>query len=97
LEFLGKRTAFVSLRHIASFVEQNAHPLVPDVAAPEDDTVTGLCSHVYHRECIMNWFHDGHDECPNCRQPMWDPETYKMVDQSIQDHGSSSARYMEEI
>ena len=45
--------------------------------------MTGLCSHVYHRACIMNWMQTGHDDCPNCRQPMWDAETYNMVDQGI--------------
>ncbi|KAI2497477.1 hypothetical protein MHU86_17027 [Fragilaria crotonensis] len=50
---------------------------------PTDDTVTGLCSHTYHRECVMNWLQGGHDECPNCRQLMWDPETYEMVDECI--------------
>ena len=33
----------------------------------------------------MNWVQLGHDECPICRQPMWDTETYKMVDQGIKD------------
>ncbi|KAI2491043.1 hypothetical protein MHU86_23523 [Fragilaria crotonensis] len=59
-----------------------------DTLVPEDDTVTGLCTHIYHRECIMNWLQGGHDECPNCRQPMWDPETYKMVDQQIMEQNS---------
>ncbi|KAI2498271.1 RING-like zinc finger [Fragilaria crotonensis] len=57
---------------------------------PEDDTVTSLCTHVYHRECIMNWLQCDHDECPNCRQPMWDPETYMVVDQQIMDQNSGS-------
>ncbi|KAI2497487.1 hypothetical protein MHU86_17037 [Fragilaria crotonensis] len=52
---------------------------------PTDDSVTGLCSHSYHRECIMNWLQGDHDDCPNCRQPMWDPEAYEMVDQYIND------------
>ena len=31
----------------------------------------------------MDWLQLGHDECPNCRQPMWDSETYSSVDQYI--------------
>ncbi|KAI2497484.1 hypothetical protein MHU86_17034 [Fragilaria crotonensis] len=57
---------------------------------PTDDTVTGLCSHTYHRECIMNWVHGGHDECPNCRQLMWDPETYEVVDKCIENGESTN-------
>ncbi|KAI2510630.1 ubiquitin-protein transferase [Fragilaria crotonensis] len=69
--------------------DANSCSICLEILAPEDDTVTGLCSHVYHRDCIMNWFQDYHDECPNCRQPMWDPETYNMIDQIIQDQENS--------
>ena len=55
------------------------------VAVPLDDSVTGMCLHAYHRECIMNWLQDDHNDCPNCRQPMWDSETYEMIDQCIKD------------
>ena len=65
------------------FHQRNADPHRHDVTGPEDDAVTGFCSHVYHRTCIMNWLELGHDECPNCRQPMWDVETYNMVDEGI--------------
>ncbi|KAI2497475.1 hypothetical protein MHU86_17025 [Fragilaria crotonensis] len=61
-----------------------------ELLAPTDDTVAGLCSHAYHRECILNWLQGGHDDCPNCRQAMWDPETYDMVDACIKNGESSS-------
>ncbi|KAI2497486.1 hypothetical protein MHU86_17036 [Fragilaria crotonensis] len=64
-----------------------------DVLVPTDDSVTGLCSHAYHRECIMNWLHGDHHECPNCRQPMWDPETYEMIEQCIEDDEWHSPRH----
>ncbi|KAI2488620.1 hypothetical protein MHU86_25674 [Fragilaria crotonensis] len=71
-------------------VEATTCSICLEILVPDDDTVTGLCSHVYHRECIMNWLQDCNDACPNCRQPMWDPETYMMVDQQIKDQNSGS-------
>ncbi|KAI2496959.1 hypothetical protein MHU86_17544 [Fragilaria crotonensis] len=62
-----------------------------EVLVPADDSVTGSCSHVYHRKCIMNWLHGDHDICPNCRQPMWDPETYKIIDECIKAQQSNSS------
>jgi hypothetical protein len=53
----------------------------------DNDLIFGKCSHVYHRGCIMQWMQDGHDECPNCRQLMWEPETYKYIEESIKQHG----------
>ena len=48
-----------------------------------DDIIFGLCSHTYHRQCILNWLKPAHDDCPNCRQPMWDKEAYDLIDASI--------------
>jgi hypothetical protein len=88
LEFLGKQAEqlhhFVFKPLLSKYTYQRLH----DLAVPEDDAVTGLCSHTYHRECIMSWLLGGHDECPNCRQPMWDPEIYEMVDHEIKDQNS---------
>jgi hypothetical protein len=25
------------------------------------------CGHAFHTECVMHWFREGHNECPNCR------------------------------
>jgi Ring finger domain len=61
-----------------------------DAAGSEDVTVSGLCTHMYHRECIMDWMKSGHDECPNCRRSMWDPEIYTMIETSIQAQQNSS-------
>ena len=77
-----ERYSCITLRCIVC-CQRNADLLYHVFTGPQDDTVTGLCSHVYHRACIMDWLQLGHDECPNCRQPMWDSETYRMVDQSI--------------
>ena len=51
--------------------------------ASDDDVVSGLCTHTYHRQCIMDWLKHDHDECPNCRQSMWDKVEYDRIDASI--------------
>mmetsp|Transcript_4041 Transcript_4041/g.6311 ORF Transcript_4041/g.6311 Transcript_4041/m.6311 type:complete len:179 (+) Transcript_4041:157-693(+) len=45
------------------------------------DAVVSSC-HVYHRDCILGWLQK-RDDCPNCRQCMWDTETYKMLEEAI--------------
>ncbi|KAI2500958.1 ubiquitin-protein transferase [Fragilaria crotonensis] len=66
---------------------------------PGDVTVSSQCGHVFHRECIMGWLlhHDkvgagqggvnnngqGNDECPHCRQLMWDADTYQLVETEL--------------
>lgn len=66
---------------------------------PGDVTISSQCGHVFHRECIMGWLlhHDkvgarqggvtnngqGNDECPHCRQLMWDAETYQLVETEL--------------
>jgi hypothetical protein len=47
-----------------------------------DLILSGLCSHVYHRECVMTWV-EANDSCPMCRQPMFDEATYKAVEAQI--------------
>lgn len=32
----------------------------------------------YHYDCVMDWMKH-HDECPNCRQHLWDPQAYNLV------------------
>jgi Ring finger domain len=56
----------------------------------DEDLIFGKCLHIYHRACIMQWMLDGHDECPNCRQLMWDPEAYNYVDECVKEHGLST-------
>ncbi len=84
MEFLGKWYATFPLSLSICCLER-INPRCHVVTVPTDDSATGLCSHAYHRECIMNWLQDDNDACPNCRQPMWDPETYEMIDQCIKD------------
>jgi Ring finger domain len=32
--------------------------------------ISKLCSHYFHRECLLVWL-EKKDLCPYCRQPMW--------------------------
>ena len=48
----------------------------------DEDLIYGKCAHVYHRDCIMKWMYEGHEECPECRELLWDPETYKRIETS---------------
>lgn len=48
------------------------------------------CSHIYHRRCILQWLDTPnkktkkkHEECPSCRQRMWDFDTYGLVKEQI--------------
>lgn len=36
---------------------------------------TSLCSHAFHRDCIIEWS-ERKTECPVCRQAMWKSERY---------------------
>lgn len=57
--------------------------------ASNDDVISGLCSHVHHRKCIMSWLKRDNDQCPNCRQNMWDPDTYRLVEAFIKEQHST--------
>jgi hypothetical protein len=56
-----------------------------NITEAQDRVVSGLCSHIYHRKCILEWLNNKkrHDSCPNCRQPMWEPETYQAIKEDI--------------
>ena len=59
----------------------------------DEDLIFGKCSHIYHRVCIMKWMQDDHDECPNCRQLMWEPKTYHTYIEECcvnKEHGSTA-------
>lgn len=47
-----------------------------------DVVVTSLCNHSFHSDCIMGWSQIKAD-CPVCRQKMWDPRTFKMLEKEI--------------
>jgi hypothetical protein len=33
----------------------------------------------------MEWIEYNHDDCPNCRQRLWDPIAYKMIEESMEE------------
>ncbi|KAI2508207.1 hypothetical protein MHU86_6258 [Fragilaria crotonensis] len=43
--------------------------------------VTGGCQHSYHRHCLLDWVKVDHNDCPNCRAKMWDPEEFQRLHQ----------------
>eukprot|EP00545_Synedropsis_sp_CCMP1620_P010488 CAMPEP_0119010762 /NCGR_PEP_ID=MMETSP1176-20130426/5230_1 /TAXON_ID=265551 /ORGANISM="Synedropsis recta cf, Strain CCMP1620" /LENGTH=194 /DNA_ID=CAMNT_0006963487 /DNA_START=72 /DNA_END=656 /DNA_ORIENTATION=+ len=49
---------------------------------PGNTVISSSCSHCYHRDCIMAWL-EIKDECPNCRQAMWDTEAYDMMEDEV--------------
>ena len=49
---------------------------------PGDVITSSHCSHTYHRDCILGWL-QVKDECPNCRQQMWEPEAYQMLEEEV--------------
>eukprot|EP00542_Grammatophora_oceanica_P018435 CAMPEP_0194033174 /NCGR_PEP_ID=MMETSP0009_2-20130614/5952_1 /TAXON_ID=210454 /ORGANISM="Grammatophora oceanica, Strain CCMP 410" /LENGTH=232 /DNA_ID=CAMNT_0038673815 /DNA_START=91 /DNA_END=789 /DNA_ORIENTATION=+ len=44
--------------------------------------VSSECSHIFHRECVMEWV-GKKDDCPMCRQPMWDDDKYKVLEDEM--------------
>ena len=54
-------------------------------------TTVTQCGHVFHHECIMGWLLGNaattttNDECPQCRQVVWDSATYQCVEEAIRD------------
>jgi hypothetical protein len=52
-----------------------------DFSPDDHQIISGLCTHSFHRECLMNWLiKRNKDCCPECRQVMWDPETYEELE-----------------
>lgn len=47
-----------------------------------DMIVSSVCDHAFHRDCVLGWV-QVQDECPMCRQNMWDLKTYKMLEKEI--------------
>ena len=47
-----------------------------------DVVVSSMCTHAFHRDCIMGWA-EIKDDCPMCRQSMFDVKTYKMLETEI--------------
>eukprot|EP00542_Grammatophora_oceanica_P006258 CAMPEP_0194066896 /NCGR_PEP_ID=MMETSP0009_2-20130614/86272_1 /TAXON_ID=210454 /ORGANISM="Grammatophora oceanica, Strain CCMP 410" /LENGTH=257 /DNA_ID=CAMNT_0038719889 /DNA_START=72 /DNA_END=846 /DNA_ORIENTATION=- len=46
-----------------------------EVFDPNANVVTAECGHSYHHKCLMEWCTRS-DDCPNCRAPVWDQETF---------------------
>mmetsp|Transcript_452 Transcript_452/g.658 ORF Transcript_452/g.658 Transcript_452/m.658 type:complete len:203 (-) Transcript_452:186-794(-) len=47
-----------------------------------DGVIISACSHVFHRDCVLEWLQKK-DECPMCRQGMWDQDDYKKLEQQV--------------
>jgi hypothetical protein len=47
-----------------------------------DVVVSSVCTHAFHRDCIIGWA-EIKDDCPMCRQSMFDVKTYKMLETEI--------------
>lgn len=48
-----------------------------------DETATSKkCSHVFHRECLLEWS-AFKKECPICRTEMWEPEEFERLQKDI--------------
>mmetsp|Transcript_30826 Transcript_30826/g.46761 ORF Transcript_30826/g.46761 Transcript_30826/m.46761 type:complete len:247 (+) Transcript_30826:58-798(+) len=47
-----------------------------------DGVIISACSHVFHRECVLEWLQKK-DGCPMCRQSMWDEDEYKKVEEEV--------------
>jgi hypothetical protein len=46
--------------------------------ADEDIVETEPCQHLHHRECLLGWFnniHDNRDTCPYCRTKLFNPDS----------------------
>jgi hypothetical protein len=56
-----------------------------DIGTDEKGVFGSSCHHVFHRHCILEWLKVTtlNDSCPNCRQPMWDPETYRLLSDEV--------------
>mmetsp|Transcript_32730 Transcript_32730/g.48468 ORF Transcript_32730/g.48468 Transcript_32730/m.48468 type:complete len:183 (+) Transcript_32730:112-660(+) len=49
------------------------------------EIVTPVCSHSYHRSCIMNWITKNHNTCPTCRNSMWDTKEYNRLSDELKE------------
>lgn len=47
-----------------------------------DSVVVSPCKHGFHRHCILDWCQIRSD-CPVCRQDMWDPLEYSLMEKEI--------------
>lgn len=47
-----------------------------------EDVIISECSHVFHRECVLEWLQKK-DGCPMCRQSMWDEDEYKKIEDAV--------------
>lgn len=60
-----------------------------DHFAQGDALMMGLCQHVYHHKCCMDWLVAKQNSCPLCREKMFDESTYKIIAETINDDASA--------
>lgn len=47
--------------------------------------VHGICAHAYHYDCLMEWMMSSHDDCPTCREGLWETNTYDVIEGQIKE------------
>jgi len=50
---------------------------------PNDTIISLNCNHKFHKSCILAWAMTK-DECPTCRQSMWNTNAYTSIQESFQ-------------
>lgn len=78
-------------------VHYNSSPSLPSssfkllLLCPEPlERASGPCQHSFHFDCLKQWIKKYHDDCPTCRQPLWDVENLKTLGR---EHGFSAEEF----
>ncbi|BAE63405.1 hypothetical protein F9C07_11964 [Aspergillus flavus] len=67
---------WLSIQTIRSPLKQSDHiftcSICLDKVRKKDPIHTLQCHHVFHRECLENWFLGFHNQCPMCKKPFFE-------------------------